>query len=144
MPRTKTVTTTEPTTVINANAPEKPKEITKADKVLVAYNGVQAQIFDFKTKTGKRVKAVINGNNADLIGKMKGSLYAGGYGLTTLDRETWEAIKTAYAKWGPIKNGLMFATDSAHASAEIKARKDLKNGFEPLSPTGITGVEQRA
>lgn len=133
MPRTKK-------TVINPNEPEKQEAMTTASTVLVAYNGPQAQRFEIPMANGSRKKVIINGNNHDLIGKPIGKLCAGGYGLTAVDKEAWDWIKTNYANWGPIKNGLMFASDEDHVNDEIKARKDLKNGFEPLKKDSISGV----
>lgn len=130
--------------VINPNEPEKTEAVTNASTVLVAFNSPQAQRFDIPTKNGSRKKVIIQGNNADLIGKPKGELYGGGYGLTVVDREAWEWIKSNYANWGPIKNGLMFASDEAHVNAEIKARDGLKNGFEPLKKDSISGVMEKA
>lgn len=102
------------TQVINTN--EKAKKVVKenvsGETVIVAYNGVHAQVFDVPCK-GQIKRVVIKGNNADLIGKSKGELYAGGYGLTQVDKEAWDWISKTYKNWPPIKNGLMFASTSA-------------------------------
>lgn len=129
-------------TVINPTIEQTEKAETKTGDVLAAYNGVQAQRFDIPTAGGRKT-VIINGNNTDLIGKTRGALYAGGYGLTSVDREAWEYIKEHYKNWPPIKNGLMFATDSARVNDEIKDRAGLKNGFEPLSKDSITGVQAK-
>lgn len=129
--------------VINANEPEKAAAMTTASTVLVAYNGVQAQAFDVPMSNGTKKRIVIDGNNADLIGKARGELYAGGYGLTAVDKDAWDYIKTNYANWPPIKNGLMFASTEEKVNAEIKARTGLKNGFEPLEKDKISKVEMR-
>lgn len=141
MPRTRKTTAT--TKVINPEMPEKTEPMTTASTVLIAYNGVQAQAFDVPMGNGQKKRIIINGNNADLIGKARGELYAGGYGLTAVDREAWEWIYTHYKNWGPIKSGLMFASTESDVNEAIKARSGLKNGFEPLKGDTISGVEKR-
>ena len=92
------------TQVINTN--EKAKKVIKenvaGETVMVAYNGVHSQVFDVPCK-GQIKRVVIKGNNADLIGKPKGELYAGGYGLTQVDKEAWDWISKTYKNWPPIK-----------------------------------------
>lgn len=129
--------------VINPNDTEKTAVAAAGNTVLVAYNGVQAQAFDVPMNNGAKKRVIINGNNADLVGKPRGELYAGGYGLTAIDRDVWEWIKKNYAQWGAIKNGLMFATTEESAAAEIKERAELKNGFEPLKRESISGVTEK-
>lgn len=132
------------TKVINTN--EKVKKVTTRRKagetVMVAYNGVHGQLFE--VPVGNTIKkVVINGNNADLIGKSKGELYAGGFGLTEVDKDAWDWIKEAYKEWGPIKNGLMFASTASNVADEAKERADLRNGYEPLDKSLIKGVEEK-
>lgn len=135
-----------PTETLVINTSEKAKKVTTKRKagntVIVAYNGVHAQLFEVPDgNTTKQV--IINGNNADLIGKSKGELYAGGFGLTEVDKEAWDWIKEAYKEWGPIKNGLMFASTADKVSDEAKERADLRNGYEPLDKSLIKGVEEK-
>lgn len=130
--------------VINPEVSEQAAPAQGAGDVLVAYNGVQAQKITLTMRNGVKKDVVINGNNADLIGKMKGELHSGGYGLTSIPREEWEEIKKQYGKWGPIKSGLMFASDEASVDADIKAKAGLKNGYEPLQRDAISGVQERA
>lgn len=141
-----TVVNSEPgeTQVINTN--EKAKKVTKAraagETVMVAYNGVHAQVFDVPVgNTLKRI--VIKGNNAELVGKPKGELYAGGYGLTQIDKDAWDWIKEAYKEWPPIKNGLMFASTAETVADEAQERSELRNGYEPLEKDLIQGVEEK-
>lgn len=129
-------------TVINPEKPDKVNVETKASEVLVCYNGVQAQRFEIPMKNGARKVVIINGNNSELIGKMKGELYPGGYGLTRVDREAWDWIAEHYKNWGPIKRGLMFASKDSSVEEDVKARKGLRNGFEPLKKESIANVEE--
>lgn len=129
--------------VINANVPETDTLETKSNTVVVAYNGVQAQKFEVPTNNGTYKTVIINGNNVDLVGKKQGELYPGGYGLTVVDADAWEWISNNYKNWAPIKNGLMFASTSESVAREAEERKDLRNGFEPLKPDEIRGVERK-
>lgn len=128
--------------VINANIAETDAVEAAANTVVVAYNGVQAQKFEVPDSNGILRAVIINGNNTDLIGKRQGELYPGGYGLTVVDADAWSWIKTTYAEWPPIKNGLMFASTAENVKDEATEKKDLKNGFEPLKPNEIRGVER--
>lgn len=132
------------TQVINTN--EKAKKVIKenvaGETVIVAYNGVHSQVFDVPCK-GQVKRVVIKGNNADLIGKPKGELYAGGYGLTQVEKEAWDWISKTYKNWPPIKNGLMFASTSAKVADAAQERADLRNGYEPLERQCIRGVEEK-
>lgn len=130
-------------TVINPERPEKVETETKANEVLVCYNGVQAQRFEIPTKSGAKKVVIINGNNTDLIGRMRGEMYAGGYGITRVDRDAWDWIVSHYKNWGPIKSGLMFASSDNSVEADVKAKAGLRNGFEPLAKESIAGVEAR-
>lgn len=130
--------------VINTERPEAVKTSTKSNEVLVCFNGVQAQRFEVPMKSGGKKVVIINGNNTDLIGSKKGELYAGGYGLTRVDREAWEWILEHYKNWGPIKSGLMFASSDKEAAADVKAREGLRNGYEPLKRNKISGVEEKS
>lgn len=83
-------------------------------------------------------RATINGANSSRI--------VGGYGLTEVDKDLWEAWAKAYAESPLIKNGLVFAQGSA-ASAEAKAKEqaEIKSGLEPLVPgKGVLGEVQPA
>lgn len=132
----------EDAAVINPKVADKSavEAVAAPAKVLVAYNGFQAQRFDVPRRNGTKTAVIINGNNRGLIGKESGALVSGGYGLTYVDREAWEWIAKNYAEWPPIKTGLMFATSSERVADETKARDaaGLKNGFEPLDREAIT------
>ena len=129
-----------PSKVINTNEKIQKKEQPSptGDTVLVAYSGVTAQAFDVPTAGGRTSRIIINGNNADLIGKLKGELYSGGFGITNVPRDAWEWISKTYKNWGPIKNGLMFASDADRVADAVKERKNLRNGMEPLNGAQIT------
>lgn len=130
-------------TVVNSETTETKTTATGANTVVVAYNGVQGQTFLVPNASGVKIPVTINGNNTPLIGKASGALGVGGYGLTAVDADAWEWIKTNYANWAPIKNGLMFASTEEKVEDAAKERKGLRNGFEPLKKSAITGVEEK-
>lgn len=130
--------------VINPERPEPVSTETKASEVLVCYNGVQAQKFEVPMSTGGKKTVIINGNNTDLVGAPRGELYAGGYGITRVDRDAWEWIAEHYKNWGPIKSGLMFASSDKTVKADVKAHEGLRNGYEPLKRDKISGVQEKA
>lgn len=85
---------------------------------------------------GKRT--TLNGANSSRI--------VGGYGLSEVDKDFWEAWSKAYADSPLVKNGLVFAQGSAN-SAEAKAREqaEIRSGFERLEPgKGVLGDVQTA
>lgn len=74
---------------------------------------------------GKRV--TLNGANSSRI--------VGGYGLTQVDKEFWEAWAKDYADSPLLLNGLVFAQGSeARASAKASEQAEVKSGFEQLVP----------
>lgn len=74
---------------------------------------------------GKRV--TLNGANSSRI--------VGGYGLTPVDKEFWEAWAKDYADSPLLLNGLVFAQGSdARATAKAGEQAEVKSGFEPLVP----------
>lgn len=86
-----------------------------------------------KFKLDNNRSVVINGNAVHLKGKTTGVLPEGGFGMTTILKEDWEAIKKAYGKMSIFKNGLIFANaDTASANAQAKEHDELKSGFEPV------------
>lgn len=86
-----------------------------------------------KFKLNNNRSVVINGNAAHLKGKTTGVLPDGGFGITTILREDWEAIKKAYGTMSIFKNGLIFANaDTASANAQAKEYDEVKSGFEPV------------
>lgn len=86
-----------------------------------------------KFKLNNNRSVVINGNAVHLKGKNTGVLPDGGFGMTTILREDWEAIKKAYGTMSIFKNGLIFASaDTASANAQAKEYDEVKSGFEPV------------
>lgn len=69
----------------------------------------------------------LNGANSSRV--------VGGYGLTTgVDKDFWEAWKSEYASFAPLKNELIFAQDSANkAEGQANEQAGVKNGLEPLN-----------
>lgn len=86
-----------------------------------------------KFKLDNNRSVVINGNAAHLKGKTTGVLPEGGFGMTTISKEDWEAIKNTYSTMSIFKSGLIFASaDTASAQAQAKEHDELKSGFEPV------------
>ena len=75
-------------------------------------------------KVADRV-VTLNGANSSRI--------VGGYGLTTVDKDFYEAWAKEYAAFGQLKDGLIFAQDKpADADAKAKDNAKRKSGLEPL------------
>lgn len=86
-----------------------------------------------KFKLDNNRSVVINGNAAHLKGKTTGVLPDGGFGMTTISKEDWEAIKNTYSTMSIFKSGLIFASaDTVSAQAQAKEYDELKSGFEPV------------
>lgn len=68
---------------------------------------------------------------------------AGGYGLTPVPADFWQAWAQKYAGFPPLEAGLIFAQTSPEKAADqAKEQASLRTGMEPLNPTapapGIT------
>ena len=101
------------------------------DTVCVALNRPLG--LSFRLPDGRKV--ALNGNGAPLVGKEKGVLPVGTYGLTLINRDAWDYILKTYGEMKVFKNGLCFATNSrAESEQEAASRSDLRNGFEPVDP----------
>ena len=73
----------------------------------------------------------------NLRGLPKGILPAAGtFGRTPdVDGELWEAIEAKYSKMPIFRNGLIFAVSTEDAAkSELRDRRGLRNGFEPITP----------
>jgi hypothetical protein len=70
---------------------------------------------------------------------LKGALHSdavGGYGITKVDKEFWEAWSKLYAEFPPFKAGHVFAQETEkNLRAEAEEKSDEKTGFERLDPT---------
>ena len=85
---------------------------------------------------GKR-RVKLNGNAANLIGQPKGILPVGGFGLTEISVDDWEAIKATYGRMEIFKNGLCFAHDKRNDTlAEADEKAELRHGREPIQVEG--------
>lgn len=101
------------------------------DTVVVALNRPYG--LSFRMPNGKKV--TIKGNGESLIGKEKGILPIGAYGLTTIAADDWDYIMKNFSTMPIFKNGLCFATKrKADAVDEAENRDDLRNGLEPVDP----------
>lgn len=77
---------------------------------------------------GKSV--TLNGANSSRI--------IGGYGLTSVDKDFYDAWKAEYASYAPLKNGLIFAQDSANkAEGQATEQAGIKSGLEPLKQEAV-------
>lgn len=86
-----------------------------------------------KFKLGNNRHVTIQGNATHLKDKTTGVLPEGGFGMTTILKEDWEAIKNTYSTMSIFKSGLIFASaDTASAQAQAKEHDELKSGFEPV------------
>lgn len=109
----------------------KSEVVTSRDTVVVALNRPYG--LSFRMPNGRKV--VIKGNGESLIGKEKGVLPIGAYGLTTIAADDWDYIMKHHSSMPIFKNGLCFATKrKADALDEAENRDDLRNGLEPIDP----------
>ena len=77
----------------------------------------------------------IAGLNDHLRGKDKGVLEVGGGAITRINSDQWTYIESAYKNFEPIANGLIYvAKDSKSAKSEMKEKRELRTGFEPIDP----------
>ena len=105
------------------------KHVVSGDLVCVALNRPYG--VSFRMPDGRKV--VLNGNGEALIGKEKGVLPVGAYGMTMIAREDWEYIVKTFGEYSLFKNGLCFAATKRHdAEKEAESRDDLRNGLEPV------------
>ncbi len=59
----------------------------------------------------------------------------GGYGLTVVDKELFDAWHDAHRDYQPVKQGLIFAHEKPDSAKSIaKERTKVKSGFEGLDP----------
>ena len=71
----------------------------------------------------------------------------GGYGLTAVDKDFWDAWVAENHTLVLLKNGMVFVQDSGNkAEGQAKEQAELKSGFEPLDmnkpAAGITPVSK--
>ncbi|MGJ8524336.1 hypothetical protein LMG33818_000044 [Halomonadaceae bacterium LMG 33818] len=92
----------------------------------------------FRLKSGKEIR--INGNANHLIGMEKGILPIGQYGITEMPVTDWEAIKAEFGKTRLLKEGLVFAQDTAaKARDQANEQEELRHGLEAADKTsGVT------
>lgn len=78
-------------------------------------------------KDNERVRVTLNGANHSRI--------IGGYGLTEVDSDFWDAWFKDHQKFPPVMNGEIFV-QSTHKRAESHAQDhaELESGFEPINP----------
>lgn len=75
-------------------------------------------------KTGSK-SVTLNGANSSRI--------IGGYGLTPVDKDFFEAWKAEYASFSPLKDGLIFEqANEKSAASQAAEQEEIKTGLEPL------------
>ena len=75
-------------------------------------------------KTGGK-SVTLNGANSSRI--------VGGYGLTSVDKDVFEAWKAEYASFEPLKSGLIFEqANERSAVSQATEQQEIKSGLEPL------------
>lgn len=77
-------------------------------------------------KTGGKAVTLNGANSARIVG---------GYGLTQVDKDFFEAWKKEFAQFPPLKHGLIFAQEKpASADSQAKEQADIRTGLEPIDP----------
>jgi len=103
-----------------------------ASTVTVCCKMPNGLIIDHEGKSAR-----LNGaNHSELIG---------GYGMTEVDKELWEAWKAKFHDNSLIKNEIVFAqATKASAKKAAEEREEINSGFERLSAEKPTpGVDER-
>lgn len=83
------------------------------------------------------VQVILNGSNsAEIIG---------GYGLTRVSKDFWDAWLAKHRNMSFVKKGLVFQhNDEASARAHAKELSEKRSGLEPLDPTvALPGTTDR-
>jgi len=76
-------------------------------------------------KTGGK-SVTLNGANSSRI--------IGGYGLTPVDKDFFDAWKAEYATFTPLKDGLIFEqANERSAVSQAKEQEEITSGLEPLA-----------
>lgn len=106
-----------------------------SEKVWVGLNNPKSITFTVFEAGGGKHHVTINGNATGLVGKPKGQVPSGEYGLTEIDADDWNYIKRTYCQFELIRNHLLYAVKTEEAAkSEAKERKDLRHGQEPIDP----------
>jgi lipid II:glycine glycyltransferase (peptidoglycan interpeptide bridge formation enzyme) len=85
------------------------------------------------------------GKSATLAGA-NSSRIVGGYGLTQVDKDLFDAWRKEYADYAPLKNQLIFVQEKpASAESQAKEQAAVKSGLEPLDISKpVAGVKAEA
>jgi hypothetical protein len=111
-----------------AQAQPQPQPQAKSDTVVVGLCLPRGISFKLPGKI-----LTLNGNGSSLVGKDKGTLPVGGFGLTSVAKEDWEYIKKKFSSLAVFKSGLIFSTDTmSSAENEAKNREKVRSGYEPV------------
>ena len=125
----------QPADVYNPNTEGKKTKTSapSGNTVVVALCHPHGIAFDL----GQGRKVTLNGNASNLRGLPMGELPLGGFGLTEIAKDEWEAIKKIVADWPLFKNGLLYANDKrADVLAEADEKAELRHGREPIVVEG--------
>ncbi len=73
-----------------------------------------------------KAHTLLGSNSSDIVG---------GYGMTVMDKELFDAWYDAHKDYQPVKQGLIFAHEKPESAKAIaKERGKVKSGFEGLDP----------
>lgn len=77
----------------------------------------------------------VEGKQAIVAGfRGEGVRIIGGYGLTAVDKELWEAWLEIHKEQPYVKSGVIFAQDNGNSvRSQAKEQEKVKSGLEPLS-----------
>lgn len=77
-------------------------------------------------------RVTLNGANSSRV--------IGGYGMTEVDGDFWEAWLSRHRDYPPVTAGLVFAQNTAKsAESQAKEQAQVATGFEPIDPNAPGG-----
>jgi hypothetical protein len=96
-------------------------------------HGLELTLFRAQTAPDNTVKHIPLDGSITLKGRNSSNI-VGGYGITQVPTEFWEAWVAANPHFKALKSGAIFAEPNrARALAHADAQRDLKTGAEPLN-----------
>lgn len=105
-------------------------------------NGLNLEIFE-EGKTDDDKKIFRRTGQRFLVLGSNSSNVVGGYGLTRVDADFWDAWKAQHANFPALKAGLIFAEDKQDRAADHALdHQAAKTGLEPIDPNKLPkGIE---
>lgn len=109
---------------------------TEGETVVVCSNYPRDLKFMVPDSRGKYQPIVIKGNAVNLVGRDKGIIPIGAYGITTgVPKDAWDWVMKNRPDDEFLKRGLVFASTPANARKEAEERSNLRHGYEPINPS---------